>query len=147
MIDMLEVPTTAFLQPGCMVKTKGVLVEALAAAVLGSTTAVVGAIPAAEVTTTLPVVALAARVMPTERGVGPRTVSQVRAIAAGFAVNPTVACRAPVEKASASTASGSFEKSIRDMRLYSFFFVTRALVLGHITHIGGSEVSGEVLGN
>jgi hypothetical protein len=76
---------------------------------LGSTTAVVAAVPAVAVTVTLPALAPVASVMPTVTGLGPRTVSQVSVTALGFAVNDA-ACKAPVKMVSASTASGTLER-------------------------------------
>jgi hypothetical protein len=115
-IVSVEVPAEAFLHPPSMVKVKltAVLVLMLVPEA-GSVTAVTGALTAVRDVVTadvipkapaLPVVAVTA----TTRGAGPRTVSQVRAIAAGLIVNPAVACRVPVQMASASTTSGIFEK-------------------------------------
>ena len=101
------------LQPAAMLKVKlvaAVVEETERTAGLGSTTAVVAAVPAVAVTVTFPVLAPEASVMPTVTGVGPRTVSQVSVTALGFAVNDA-ACTAPVKKmVSASTASGTLEK-------------------------------------
>jgi hypothetical protein len=128
-IDTFEVPTAAFLQPGCMLRVTVVPAAGVAATLavvwgnvrLFTVTAFTGAVPAASETTTGPLVASAMSETTTGRGVGPSTVSQVRAIAAGAVVNPAVACRVPAKVASASTASGSFEKSNRDIRLFLFF--------------------------
>jgi hypothetical protein len=72
---------------------------------LGSTTAL-----DAEVTVTVRDVLPDARVMPTIPAVGPEFVSQLNARAVGFATSVAVACREPVQKASASTARGTDEK-------------------------------------
>ena len=100
------------LQPAAMLKVKlvaTVVEETERTAGLGSTTALVAAVPAVAVTVTLPVVAPAASVMPTVTGLGPRTVSQVRVRVAGFATNDA-ACAAPALMANASTASGILVK-------------------------------------
>src|SRR5580700_8633997 len=100
------------LQPAAMLKVKlvaTVVEETERTAGLGSTTALVAAVPAVAVTVTFPALAPTASVIPTVTGLGPRTVSQVSVTVAGFAVNDA-ACTAPVKMVSASTASGTFEK-------------------------------------
>src|SRR5580700_8027401 len=93
------------LQPAAMLKVKlvGTVVEDTeSTAGLGSTTAVVAAVPAVAVTVTLPAEAPTASVMPTVMGAGPRTVSHVSVTAAGFDASDA-ACPAPAKTASAST--------------------------------------------
>jgi hypothetical protein len=115
-IDTLVVPTVAFLQPGCMLRVTVTPVAGVAATLavvcgnvrLFTVTAFTVPVPAAAETTTGPLVAFAMSETTTGRGVGPSTVSQVRAIAAGAVVKPAVACMVPAKVAIASTASGSF---------------------------------------
>ena len=111
-VSVRAVAAVTPLQPAAMLKVKlvaTVVEETERTAGLGSTTALVAAVPAVAVTVTLPVVAPAASVMPTVTGLGPRTVSQVSVTVAGFATNDA-ACPAPVKMASASTTCGIFEK-------------------------------------
>lgn len=85
----VTVPATTFLQPAAALKVKFVaaLVELTVCGEGSVAKALVGAVPAVEVTVTVLAVAPVANVMPTVTGVGPKTVSQARVMAVGLATN------------------------------------------------------------
>jgi hypothetical protein len=85
----VTVPATTFLQPAeaLTVKFVATLVELTVCGEGSVAKALVGAVPAVDVTVTVLAVAPVANIIPTVTGVGPKTVSQARVIDVGLATN------------------------------------------------------------